>query len=54
MAFVTQKISGLLTYPTSSSLPVVPYKESWVQCPIMNDQFQEAIDKLLLNAPPPF
>lgn len=50
----TQNKTGRLTYPGSSSLPIVPLKETWAYYPTTMDNFREATDKLPLMALPPF
>lgn len=54
MGSSVQKRSGLLVDPSTCSLPVVPSKESWAQCPVVKDQLKEITDKLLLSASIPF
>lgn len=53
MESLAKKRIGLLTDPCSSSLPMVPAKESWAQCRVVKYHFWDAADKLPLSAPPP-
>lgn len=48
MGSLIQKRSGLLTYSGTSSLLLVPSRESWSVCLVMKEQFWEMDDKLPL------